>query len=535
MPSEKAKAFNAIDQQILTIPLAFVNEKQKQFVEATQRNQCFNGGYGNGKTYAGCMKLIILAATFPKTRWVIGRWRFKDLMNTTVQTFFKLCHPSLYDTKYGGKYSENRGYVRLINGSEFLLMHFDDLDENAVKSLECNGILLDQAEEIGENIYLHLDARVGRWDMGEVPQRFLDADPNWPRNVLTNRPIVPQYSMILCNPADEGELHWIWQRFHPDSLEKQKNYPDNFYIEATSRDNVSLSPETLAAMESRDPAWKDRFVLGKWGKSGGTIHTLLQESILDIDETWFRGLMRRSLLFRIFDHGGSTPACCLWVASCAGQYFVYREYYVPGLIISEHRRNIEELSCWTDERGNIIQESYSMNVADPDIFVKRQQNRGGFYCVADEYADDTITDSSPIVFTPADNNEYATRNRIHEVLRKDNKLTHPITGEKNAPKLFFLKRNSAITHGCFKAIQETKNQKYQLLDTINGKPIYSDERDKVISDHAYDCVRYFCAIHANFKRMIQKVASPRSFNGMRARLRALKQEDYFSNYGLPRN
>lgn len=533
MATQTTAAFASDLQDAVQIPLRFVNAAQKLFVEATPRNQCFNGGYGNGKTYAGCMKLLLLATTFPKSRWIIGRWRYKDLMKTTVTTFFKICHPKLYEEKSGGKWAESRGYLRLINGSEFLFMHFDDLDENAIKSLECNGILLDQAEEIGENIYLHLDARVGRWDMADVPQYLLDADANWPRNVVTGRPIVPQYSLILCNPADEGELHWIWQRFHPDSIEKQTKYPNNFYIEATSRENLALDAETLAAMETRDPIWKARFIDGQWGKSGGTIHYILQESIIEPDMRFVRSLLRKANLYRAFDHGGTTPACCLWIASYAGQYFVYREYYAAGLLISEHRKNIQELSGWTDERGNFVSESYSMDLADPDIFVKRSQKYGCFWSVSDEYNDTSISDSKPISWVPADNNEYATRNRIQEWLRPNSILLHPVTAEKNAPKLYFLKRTPEYPNGCFKTITELKSQKYVLLDTINGKPIYSDERDDQVADHSYDCVRYFCAQHANFPKDQHRKPTAGSFLGIRNKIKAMKQEGRLATYGLP--
>lgn len=520
---------------VLQIPLKFVNPAQKEFVENPMRNQCFNGGYGNGKTYAGCMKLILLGTKFPKSRWVIGRWRYKDLMQTTAQTFFKLCAPELYDPKNGGRYVEGKGYLKLTNGTEYLFMHFDDLDENSIKSLECNGILLDQAEEIGENIYLHLDARVGRWDMGEVPQDLLDADPNWPRNKLTNRPIVPQYSLLLCNPADEGELHWIWQRFHPDSPEWQQKYQKtNFYIEATSRENLALSGETLDAMESRDEVWKARFIEGKWGKSGGQIHTINADSILDVDDSFVRSIIRKGNLYRAYDHGGPLPACCLWISSFEGNYFVYREYYQSGMIISDHRKNISELSGYINEKGQWIREDYLQNVADPEIFVKKQQNRGGFWCTADEYLDNSITDSNPIAWTPADNNEMATRNRISELLRIQKHIKHPITGELGAPKLYFIKRNEHNPYGCVRVIAETKAQKYKLLDTVNGKPIFSSERDDKIADHGYDPLRYFCAIHAQFPTEPKKKASEHSFRGMQNRLKALKISGYYKNFAMPK-
>ena len=519
----------------VSIPIKFVNWQQKAFVENEMRNGCFNGGYGNGKTYAGCMKILLLACKFPKSRWIIARNTYKDLMQTTVKTFFKLCPDKLYEKEHGGKYVETKGQLQLINGSEILFMHFDGLDENSIKSLECNGILIDQAEEVSENTYLHLDARVGRWDMGEVPEELLKDNPNWPRNPLTNRPIVPQYTLLLCNPADEGELHWIWQRFHPESPEWQQKYKDShYYIEATSRENVALSKETLDAMSSRDKAWTDRFIDGKWGKSGGQVHIVHPESILDVDETFVRALVRKGLLYRILDHGGKSPTCCLWVASYNKCYIVYKEYYKDDTLISEHRANIDALSYYYNEKGDLVPEEYCRNLADPDIFVKKNQSKNGFWAVAEEYLDPTIEDSKPIAWAPADNNEMATRNRISEYLRLRKDIQHPVTGKSPAPKLYFVQRNLANPNGCYHAIREIKAQKYELLDTVNGRPIFSDERDsKNIPNHSYDCIRYFCADHAGSFKEKEREPGQHSFKGIQYRLKALKNSKYFGSYGLP--
>jgi hypothetical protein len=267
-------------------------------------------------------------------------------------------------------------------------------------------------------------------------------------------------------------------------------------------------------MESRDEIWKARFIEGKWGKGGGSIHQVLPESELEVDDEFLKKLLRRANLYRAFDHGGTTPACCLWIASCDNCYFVYREYYVADRIISDHRRSIQELSK---------DEEYV-------IFIKKQQNRGGFWCIADEYADSSITDSEPIYWAPADNNEFATRNRISELLRPHKEITHPITGVKGAPKLYFIKRSPTYAHGCYQAIRETRAQKYVLLDTVNGRPIFGDERNANISDHAYDCLRYFCAIHANFPKERPRKPPANSFLGQVRRLKALKKVNYFSNF-----
>lgn len=512
----------------------FVNDAQRLFFENQKRNLCFNGGYGNGKTFGGCMKALALLVRFPGYRMVIGRLRSNELHSTTMVTFYKVCTPELYDSNYGGNRVDSRGYVKLINGSEVLFKHFDEETETSIRSLEVNSVLLDQAEEISENIYLHLDSRVGRWDKAVVPPDLLENYPEWPRNEFTGLPMAPSYMLLLCNPAEEGEMHYIWQRYHPDSLEHQLNYSKtHYYIEATSRDNPALNKETLGVMESRDAVWKERFIEGKWGRGGGNIHNILPSSIIDPSRDFLIRLRKQANLYRILDHGGTTPTCCLWGASWNNLYYVWQEYYAADRLISDHRKAISELRFFTDEKERVCQDEYSEDVADPDIFVKRSQKNGGFWCVADEYLDDkldSLKDSPTITWSPADNNELATRNRINELLKLHPSVKHPITGESPAPKLYFCKRSENNPTGCYHAVRETKAQKYKLLGTINGRPMYSDDRNDSIVDHAYDTVRYFCAIHAGFPKEQRRKPPANSFENLRKRIKALRIAGYYDKY-----
>jgi len=142
------------------------------------------------------------------------------------------------------------------------------------------------------------------------------------------------------------------------------------------------------------------------------------QSILPSNQSLLKLLHERAMLYRILDHGESSPTCVLWGAAFNKQLFIYREYYQPNRLISHHRKAIEELS-----QG----ENYVGNFADPSIFDKTSQKKGGRWSVADEYLDSSLCDAAPVAWNPADNNEFHTRNRISELLQPSAKLTHPIT------------------------------------------------------------------------------------------------------------
>ena len=496
-----------VPQDIVDIQLSFVNPTQEEFYYCTKRNQLFSGGYGNGKSYGGSMKAITLLSTFPKYKIAISRYRAKDLVASTMATFFKLCPPELYNESYGGRRNDREGYTRLINGSEIEWIHLDDYSEETLRGREYNSHLGDQMEEVSEGVYITIDSRIERWDRAEIPAHL--NPEHFPKNQFTGRPMPPCYNMALVNP--DSFLHWGYRRFHPDSPEAAKYAKTHAYFSASTHDNPAIAQSLKDEMLSRDPAWVDRFYWGKWGIAGGAIHYINPLSILSradpgtghthIKQDDLAKLLdvikRDGIRYRAMDHGEKAPTCCLWFAwlsptalhrnygiKSKGVHVCYREYYQPDRLISYHRQAIADLS------GD---ETYNGSYADPDIFRKHSQKYGGRWTVADEYMDKKIN-APRVNWSPADNNEMATRSAVAEMLTPHNDIVHPITGESPSPQLLFIKLHAEYPHGCSRAIMETQAAKHKRIGSENGTDIYSDERDPNTDDHAYDPVRYYAVM-----------------------------------------
>ena len=84
-----------------------------------------------------------------------------------------------------------------------------------------------------------------------------------------------------------------------------------------------------------------------------------------------------------------------------------------------------------------------------------------------------------------------TRSRIKEYLAVDPNHLHPITREKGAPRLYFLRKTTDYPNGCDRTILELKSQKRVKLEEAGGRDVYSDDRDDTVPDHAYDALKYF--------------------------------------------
>lgn len=458
----------------MNLEINFANPAQKQFYYATERNQCFSGGFNNGKSYSGCLKAFTLLSTFPNYRIAIARQTRADLMKTTYQTFFKICPREIIETD-----NKQDGVTILKNGSQIYWMHLDKVEDSTLRGLEINSVLVDQAEEIDEKADDILDARVGRWDEAIIPQALLDAFPDWPKNAKTGKLIAPSYKMLLCNP--DTQYHFIYRKYHPDSLERRSNY---FYCEGEWDAGLGSSEGYIEALK-HDEEWIAKYVKGGWGVSNAQIHRVNPNSIIDYNPDLLTWILRKGNLYRSMDHGESSPTCCLWWASIGGVYICYREYYVGNKIISDHRQAINDLSAG---------ESYTTSYADPSIFDTESKKRAGFWSISDEYITKNIP-SPPIVWTPADNNEFATRNRINELLRTAERFTHPVTKEPNSPGIYFIKKSPEYEFGCFNSINQLQSQRRVLIGYFEGKAVYDDARDEKVTDHAYDPIRYFIGMH----------------------------------------
>lgn len=471
------------------LKISFSNDGQRQFYFNTLRNQLFSGGFNNGKTYIACLKVLTLLTTFPGYRVAICRQTRVNLMKTTYQTFFKLCPRDFYVA--GQNLQE--GYVDFKNGSRIYLLHLDLVEEDTLRGLEVNSVLTDQAEEISEKTYDILDARIGRWDEVTVPQNLLT--PDWPINQFTGKRIVPSYHLNLCNP--DTQFHFLYRHYHPDSLQRKRNH---FYVEGAWDEKLG-SIETYQTALARGEEYVNKFVRGQWGISNAQIHRVESASLIDYSDELMQRIKSKGNLYRILDHGDASPTCCLWCAVLDGNFIFFREYYVPNKVISEHRKAINELS------GN---EAYSGNYADPSIFRKSAQKDGGFWTVADEYLTKTL-DGKSLHWIAADNNEFATRNRINELLRSTLRNRHLTTGETPAPGIFFIKRSDRHPFGCYHSINELGSQRRKLLGYTDGTAIYSDDRESSIADHAYDCIRYMIGMHGANRVEKPPPARPNSF------------------------
>jgi hypothetical protein len=484
-------------------PIIFdwASKTQKAAVEASPGSPLLlMGGMNSGKTAGAILHMLALMEAFPGYKVAVLRKTFKDLSMTT--------RPSI-DQWIDQKRVKNQSETEIVldNGSSFIFHYLDNPNSATIlKGLEINAAILDQAEQMQERTFNVLHGRLGRWRSAQVPTWVIQSrGGDWPwRERGTNRPIPPVSIVLTANPTEEGdpELHWLWQRFSPESKAFRDKWSKLGYRQLVfdSRQNRFAGQQNIDILLQGDEDYIKRFVQGEWVRSKGHLFHLSPDSIVPYSAELIAKIENTMVLGRAFDHGDSAPTCCMWFG--VDQFhniFFFQEYYQAGQTedgkefgVPEHRRSIKKLSEGI---------TFRMNLADPSIFDKTR-NVTGFarkqqrWSVADEYMDKKIIqEDTTISWTPADNNEALSRTRLKQYLKVDPDHFNPITKEKGAPHIYFVQMSDEWPHGCNHAISEIRNAKRKQEGENDGKPIYGDEREPNIPDHALDPVRYVVNSH----------------------------------------
>lgn len=370
-----------VDEKPVKIKLNYTPlPKQQEFHGNADKYRAFGGGFGNGKTSAGCFEAFALSMEYPGTVGIIARKTRPELKSTTQDVFFNGgggdpgldwtgCPQEVIRT-----FNKTEGKLTFINGS---VIYFIPLDEpQKLTNLNLGWYLIDQAEEVPEDMFLMLNGRLRRRGS-------------------------PRKGMILFNPNGHD---WIYKRWVRDKL------PNHGFIHAKTSDNPHLTADYLAQFDQYPAAWKKRFFDGSFDVFTGQIWPEFDPAVHVIRPfvipPWFE-------IIETIDHGRRNPTAVLWLAfDDRGNCFVVDEHYKAGQLVGYHAQAIRKRrDNWGEPNYTVIDASAAQE--DP--------NTGR--SVIDEYWD------YGIYTIPSDRHVIARVNRVAEWLRLDPKHEHPLTGE----------------------------------------------------------------------------------------------------------
>lgn len=445
------------------------SSQQWAFLRAAEKEQLYGGAKRGGKSFAECLKLILLAVSFPGNRLGLFRQDLTDLRDSTLNTFFRICPPELILNHHK---THHIIYIRTNSApSEIVYGGLGDEHEvESAKGKEFGAIAIDEPSEIDLDTYIMLMAQLC-WVL-----------PDGTR---------PPYMMILgCNP----EPGWVDERFRSliDVASKSNPIVSNksqIFVRALPQDNPYLPPNWEDELRStvKNKVWVDKYLGGSWDVFEGQLFKEFDERIhvITLGQLVEAELLPRLKLIASIDHA-STGVTCMAIDGYdeVGNVFALGSYYERNMLISQHAAGMKVLmDKWAAlcNKGNLVAASthtgmhpsvaaFEYILIDPSTQAKTLQNRTELASVQSEYARYGIPTSAAwnAVETGWDlMRDYITIKPTH---------LHPITKLRGAPSWF------VVRDGNRDGLKEIA--KYKRTVDVHGRIKY------VGFDHWLDNQRY---------------------------------------------
>lgn len=243
-------------------------------------------------------------------------------------------------------------------GGILLFQHLQD--PGALSSVEYGIIALEEAQKNTKQVFVDLHKRL-----------------RWPD--VSMSPYIGHCPFLLAfNPGGPG-AQYLYKNFVDPDTRFKGGYDAEYDaklkpfggIHVVPGDNPFL-PKTYYADQKRNlsPREYDALVLGNMRAFEGQMFDMDDEAHFcppfDIPDGWLR--------VRAIDHGSDAhPTACVWIAvDYEGNYWVYRNYEQVCRYISDHKRNIDDMSY------NMMgaKEQYTFTVGDATMFSIKYSNPG---------------------------------------------------------------------------------------------------------------------------------------------------------------
>jgi hypothetical protein len=290
----KAGVFEAID----LLP------KQIQALKALTDVQIdeilYGGAAGGGKTWLGCEWVLWNCLAYPGTRWAIGRHHLKQIRESTVVTFRKVCKKHGIPSEWW-KYNEQSVHITFSNGSELIgveMMHRPgDPEFDGFGSTEYTGAWIEEGGGVAAKAREVLGTRVGRHRNDEYG--------------ITGK------LLVTGNPS----RNWMYREFFKPAKEGKLPAQKKF-IQSFAHENEKRESGYLERLEKLTGQTRQRLLLGNWEFEDDPDQLIESTAISDIYESIQvqRDANRKCIVADIAMHGSD----------------IYRAAYFEGDVMVEH-------------------------------------------------------------------------------------------------------------------------------------------------------------------------------------------------------
>jgi hypothetical protein len=429
-------------------------KKQLLFHTSPAKEILYGGAAGGGKSRALVQDAFARCMQWPGFQSYMFRRTYPELELTLIKEAKMIIPDAL------AKYNGGRHEYVFPNKSAIRFRHCNSEDDRYnYQGSEIHGLYIDELTTFTQVIYDYLKTRSRAAKNLEIPT-VIRCGSN-PGNV--GHGWVKKY---FVESAPYGEIHQekVWS-----DVKKKWVYTTIQYIPALATDNPHIGDDYIIELERKPKALKDALLFGKWDAFEGQVFLEFKNDPKHYKDGLYTHVIDPIKIpahwprYRTFDHGYSDPFCVHWYAMApSGTSYCYREWYgsngTPdvGLMLNPVEIAIGILEREDEEIKNNIP---IVGLADPAIFdgsrgpsVAEQMRREG------------------VVFSPAERERIPGKMLVHTKLAFD---------KEGYPGIYFF-------NTCRDVVRTLPNLPYSTKK--NAEDVDTDSED-----HAYDCLRYFCA------------------------------------------
>lgn len=283
-------------------------EKQREFLRATEKFVAYGGARGGGKSWALRRKCMLLGWEYPGIAILMLRRRLVDLRENHMIRFRMdfgktLCYKSEERTLW------------FPNGSRIRFGYLDgDADLLQYQGQDYDVICMDEATQFTEEEFLALCA------------------------CLRGHPGYPKRFYLTCNPGGIGH-GWVKRLFIDRGYRGSENPADYRFIAARADDNRYNGEGYLQMLALLPENIRRAWLYGDWDAYSGRFFTEFDPAVHVVEPFNVPARWRR---YFTQDYGLDMLAG-YWIAlDPDGNAFVYREIYESDRIVSEAARLIRE-------------------------------------------------------------------------------------------------------------------------------------------------------------------------------------------------
>ncbi len=373
------------------------NSLQDRFLQLRTKIQVYGGGFGNGKTTAGCIKALNLSKDYPGSTGLMARSTYPKLNDTLRKEFQKWCPPSWIKNFPVGQNGSN--ICTMTNGTQIYFRYIaqqgktNESSTSNLLSATYDWAVIDQIE----------DPEITHKDFLDVMGRLRGNTIYRGSNELLPR-TGPRWIILLCNPTS----NWVYTKLvRPLKIYQSSGVitQDLLIIRDINGDPVldeggkiqllielvegstyelrhiheADGGDFIQGLESTyQGQQRDRFLLGKWSAYEGLVYSafdITQHGVHREDVTQYIEELRAQGYapnwVEAYDYGQASPSCYgLWLVTPQKHVILVDGFYRPEFPLDEQFEAIHAIRDKYIEPDDTVK-----SFCDPSVFSRKTVNK----------------------------------------------------------------------------------------------------------------------------------------------------------------